>query len=174
MADLTKVFKQFAASAVEGEAAVLDKKKVIRALKALGVDKSLNADVVLDKMDANNDGTIDMQEWEQHMPAELRTAIEAKLTDKGTVAGFRPLVDMAKVFDQFDTDKSGDLSKEELKNAIACLGLTETVNVDELVKNMDTNADGEISIQEFKDNLPKNILQTMSAKLNEKGLIEGL
>ena len=48
-------------------------------------------------MDANNDGTIDMQEWEQHMPAELRTAIEAKLTDKGTVAGFRPLVDMAKV-----------------------------------------------------------------------------
>ena len=33
MADLTKVFKQFAASAVEGEAAVLDKKKVKRALK---------------------------------------------------------------------------------------------------------------------------------------------
>ena len=77
------------------------------------------------------------------------------------------------MFDQFDTDHSGDLSPAEIKRAIACLGLKDVVNVDELVKNMDTDANGEISIQEFRDNLPKEVLQAMSAKLNEAGLIEG-
>ena len=48
-------------------------------------------------MDANNDGTIDMEEWEKYMTPELRAAIELKLTDSNKVAGFRPLVDMAKV-----------------------------------------------------------------------------
>ena len=48
-------------------------------------------------MDANNDGTIDMEEWDKHMTPELRAAIELQLTNSNTVAGFRPLVDMAKV-----------------------------------------------------------------------------
>ena len=59
--------------------------------------KELNADDLLNKMDANNDGTIDMEEWEKHMTPELRAAIELQLTNSNTVAGFRPLVDMAKV-----------------------------------------------------------------------------
>ena len=49
------------------------------------------------KMDANKDGTIDLEEWEKHMTPELKAAIEAKLQDTGLVAGFRPLVDIAKV-----------------------------------------------------------------------------
>ena len=48
-------------------------------------------------MDANNDGTIDLEEWEKYMTPELRAAIESKLLDTNKVAGFRPLVDMAKV-----------------------------------------------------------------------------
>ena len=80
---------------------------------------------------------------------------------------------LLKVFDQFDTDKSGDLSKSEIKNAIVCLGLEKEVNVDELLKHMDDDENCTISIDEFRNNLPKNILQAMSAKLNEKGLIEG-
>jgi len=171
--DLTKVFQQFANTATEGAKASLDKKKMKRALKALGVDKQLNADDILNKMDANNDGTIDLEEWDKYMTPELRAAIELKLTDTNRVAGFRPLVDMAKVFDQFDTDKSGDLSKSEIKNAIRCLGLEKEVNVDELLKEMDDDENCTISIDEFRKNLPKNILQAMSAKLNEAGLIEG-
>lgn len=171
--DLSKVFQQFANTASEGEAAVLDKKKIKRALKALGVSNELNADALLEKMDANNDGTIDLQEWEKYMTPELREAIKAKLNDQDKVDGFRPLVDMAKVFDQFDTDKSGDLSKKEITRAMACLGLKDKINVDELLKDMDTDENAVISIQEFKNNLPKNVLQAMSAKLSEAGLIEG-
>ena len=77
------------------------------------------------------------------------------------------------MFDQFDTDKSGDLSKNEIKRAVACLGLKNEINVDELLKEMDDDENCTISIEEFRNNLPKNILQAMSAKLNEAGLIEG-
>merc|ERR1712152_23813 len=99
-------------------------------------------------MDANKDGTIDMEEWEKFMTPELKAAIQAKLSDSGLVAGFKPLVDIARVFDQLDTDKSGDLSRDEIKHA------------------MDTDANGSISIEEFKNGLPKEVLQTMSSKLN--------
>lgn len=173
MADLNKVFKQFANTANEGDAAVLDKKKVKRALKALGVSNELNADDILDKMDANKDGTIDMEEWDKFMTPELKAAIQSKLDDSDLVAGFKPLVDIAKVFDQLDTDKSGDLSKAEIKRALACLGLKDKFNIDELLKNMDTDANDVISIEEFKNGIPKELLQSMSSKLNEKGLIGG-
>jgi len=174
MADLKKVFQQFANTANEGEAAVLSSKKVKRALKALGVSNDLKADDILDKMDANKDGTIDLEEWEKHMTPELRAAIEAKLCDSGLVAGFKPLVDIAKVFDQLDTDKSGDLSKDEIKHALEVLGLQNAYNLDDLLKGMDENSDGVISIDEFRTGLPKEVLQAMSSKLTEKGLIGGV
>merc|ERR1712226_862920 len=99
-------------------------------------------------MDANKDGTIDMEEWEKFMTPQLKDAIQAKLGDSGLVAGFKPLVDIARVFDQLD--------------------------IDTLLNAMDTDANGSISIEEFKNGLPKEVLQTMSSKLNEKGLIEGI
>merc|ERR1712061_166886 len=108
-------------------------------------------------MDADKNGTIDQTEWEQHMTPELRAAIEAKLQDSGIVAGFKPLVDIARVFDQLDADKSGD-----------------QFDLDKLVAALDTDANGSISIEEFKAGIPKEVLQAVSSKLNEKGLIEGL
>jgi len=152
----------------------LSRKKVSRALKALGVSGELKADDILDKMDADKDGNIDKEEWVKHMTPELKAAIEAKLSDSGLVAGFKPLVDIAKVFDQLDTDKSGDLSRDEIKHALEVLGLQQNYNLDDLLKGMDTDANGSISIEEFKNGLPKDVLQTMSAKLNEKGLISGI
>jgi Ca2+-binding EF-hand superfamily protein len=174
MADLSKVFDQFANTANEGEAAVLSKKKVKRALKALGVDNALNADDILDKMDADKDGCIDKEEWAKHMTPELKAAIEAKLQDSGLVSGFKPLVDIARIFDQLDTDKSGDLSRDEIKHALEVLGLQANYNIDDLLKDMDTDGNGNISIEEFKNGLPKDVLQTMSGKLTEKGLIAGV
>jgi hypothetical protein len=57
----------------------------------------LNADDILDKMDADKDGCIDKEEWAKHMTPELKAAIEAKLQDSGLVSGFKPLVDIARV-----------------------------------------------------------------------------
>merc|ERR1711963_1121283 len=76
-------------------------------------------------MDANKDGTIDAEEWDKFMTPDLKAAIEGKLSDNGLVAGFKPLVDIARVFDQLDTDKSGDLSRDEIKHALEVLGIQE-------------------------------------------------
>ena len=65
------------------------------------MSQDLNADDILDKMDANKDGTIDLEEWEKFMTPELKTAIQAKLDDSGLVKGFKPLVDIAKVTNEF-------------------------------------------------------------------------
>lgn len=81
---------------------------------------------------------------------------------------------VSQVFDQLDADKSGELSRSELKAAMEVLGLQDQFNLDDILKLMDEDGNGEISIEEFKNGLPKEVLQAMSAKLNEKGLIEGL
>jgi Ca2+-binding EF-hand superfamily protein len=168
--DFTDVFKQFAGS--DDPEATLGRDKIEKALKALEISKEISVQDVLDTMDADKSGDIDLHEWTTCMTKELRRAIERKLNNKDKIAGFRPLVDMAKVFDQFDTDNSGSLSKAEIKNAMKCLGL-KGWDWEQMFESMDQNADGEISIQEFKDGVPSQVLQIMSGKLNDMGLIEG-
>jgi len=59
------------------------------------------------------------------------------------------LTPQAKVFDQFDTDKSGDLTVMELKRAIS-LGIKELVGgADEFLEKLDCNEDGVVNLQEW-------------------------
>ena len=83
---------------------------------------------------------------------------------------FRTLFEQ--VFDQFDTDASGSLSKDEIKYGCNCLGL-KAWDIDEFFVGLDENADGEISLSEFKDNLPSYVFKAMATKLMNDGLIEG-
>ena len=83
-------------------------------MKALGVKDDLGVDEQFAKF-GTADGFITLEQWNSSMTPELRAAIEKQLGDDDKVKGFRPLVDVAKVFDQFDTDKSGDLSLKEMK-----------------------------------------------------------
>ena len=78
-----------------------------------------------------------------------------------------------KVFDQFDTDNSGSLSKDEIKNAMNCLGL-KAWDVNEFFNGLDEDKNGEISLAEFKDNLLSYVFKAMAQKLNDQGLIEGM
>ena len=48
-------------------------------------------------MDADNSGDIDLDEWTNCMTKELRIAIYRQLNNKDKLAGFKPLVDVAKV-----------------------------------------------------------------------------
>ena len=77
------------------------------------------------------------------------------------------------MFDQFDTDHSGDLSKDEIMNAMKALGL-KAWDLNEFFVGLDTNQDGKISLAEFKDNLPSYVFKAMAQKLNDQGLIEGI
>jgi len=171
--DMTALFYKLANSSQEGEDAVMDRKKITRALKALGISEEYKTEDVLNSMDANGDGTIDLEEWTTCMTPELKRAIYRSLANPDKLNGFQPLVDVAKVFDQFDTDNSGSLSKEEIKYACNCLGL-KAWDIDEFFVGLDENGDGEISLQEFKDNLPPYVFKAMAGKLTKDGLIEGL
>jgi len=172
--DLKDVFFMFANAEQEGADATMDRKKITRALKALGITDEMNAEDVLQSMDADGNGVIDIEEWTTCMTKELRRAIYAKMNNKEKLAGFKPLVDVARVFDQFDTDHSGALSKDEIKAAMVCL-LGNAWDLDQLFESMDVDSNGEVSLEEFKDHLQRNkyVFQAMAKKLNDQGLIEG-
>ncbi len=59
--------------------------------------------------------------------------------------------ELREIFKQFDTDKSGFLSAQEIKDGVLkILGeKVEDSEVQEMLKVVDTNKDGQISIDEF-------------------------
>ena len=79
------------------------------------------------------------------------------------------------MFQQFDTDQSGALSRDEIKAAMRCL-LGNAWDLDQLFESMDVDSNGEVSLEEFKSHLKSNkyILAAMSKKLTDQGLISGL
>jgi len=171
--DMKGIFYQFANAEKEGDEPTMSRKDITMALKALGIGDEMNAETVLNAMDADGNGVIDIEEWTTCMTKELRIAVYRALNNPDKLEGFKPLVNVAKVFDQIDADKSGTLSKEEIINAMKALGL-KAWDLNEFFVGLDTNADGEVSLQEFKENLPSYVFTAMAKKLNDQGLITGL
>jgi len=171
--DMPALFYKFAVVPKEGGEAVMDRKVITMALKALGITEEFDTEAVLASMDDDGNGVIDLHEWTSCMTKPLRMAIYRSLANPDKLGGFKPLVDVAKIFDQFDTDNSGSLSKDEIKNAMSCLGL-KAWDVNEFFVGLDVNGDGEISLAEFKDNLPSYVFKAMAQKLTAQGLIEGV
>ena len=65
--------------------------------QALGISEEFNTEGVLNSMDANGDGTIDLEEWTTCMTPDLKRAIYRSLANPDKLKGFQPLVDVAKV-----------------------------------------------------------------------------
>ena len=65
--------------------------------QALGISEEYKTEDVLNSMDANGDGTIDLEEWTTCMTPELKRAIYRSLANPDKLNGFQPLVDVAKV-----------------------------------------------------------------------------
>jgi len=173
--DLVDVFFMFAEVEKEGGEPVMSRAKITIALKALGIGDEMKAEDVLKAMDADNSGDIDLHEWTDCMTPQLRRAIYAKLSNKEKLAGFRPLVNVTKIFDQIDTDKSGALSVDEIKAAMVCL-LGNAWDLETLFESMDVDKNGEVSLDEFKAFLQRDkfVFGAMCKKMNDQGLIGGL
>ena len=67
----------------------------------MGGDEEIKTEDVLNTMDANGDGTIDLEEWTTCMTPELRRGIYKSLSNPDKLKGFQPLVDVAKVGHSF-------------------------------------------------------------------------
>ena len=150
----------------------LSSKELKRALRAVGLPKTTDFDEVFAAFDTDGDESVSFDEFEANLLPRTRAMIEKCLDQEGRMEGFRPLVDVAKVFAQFDTDDSGTLTKIELKRAFACLGLKK-LDIDEVLAAFDTDGDEQIDLAEWKAGLKPETLRIITKKLDENGLVAG-
>ncbi|KAI6040790.1 calmodulin-like protein [Pisolithus marmoratus] len=87
-------------------------------------------------IDADADGTIDFQEFLTMMELMTRDTDGEK--------------EMREAFNVFDVDGNGYVSAAELQQVMTRLGERLTrADVEEMIREADTNGDGEISLEEF-------------------------
>lgn len=151
----------------------LSNKELTKALRAIGMPKMIDFDEIFKAFDNDGDGEVTYEEFEKNLDPRTRKMIEKRLTEDGVMAGLSPALDVAKIFSQIDTDGSGTLSPGELMRAMACLGFSNDFMV-EMMKSIDTDGDSNISLAEWKAGLAPAVLDAMSKKLNENGLLKGL
>ena len=73
---------------------------------------------------------------------------------------------LTKLFSQIDLDASGTLSKDEIKAALADLGLDQYgVTAEAALATLDTDDDGAVSLEEWVKNLPAEVLAAIKATL---------
>jgi len=67
-------------------------------------------------------------------------------------------VELKRVFDEFDTDGSNEVSIEEIKKMAMSLGMVfEPDKLEKMIKEVDVNGNGEIDFQEFKEIMTKTM-----------------
>jgi len=121
--------------------------------------------------DVNKDGSIEAKELKQVFlqlgqrvtSSEIKEMIKSVDGDENGAIDFDefltlmrksicdPDIELRRAFDVFDKDKSGSISRDELKSLMDSLGqkLSES-ELDQIMNTVDENNDGEISFQEFK------------------------
>jgi len=150
----------------------LDAGELKRALRAIGLGAE-QAEGSMATLDTDGDGKVTLLEFEAGLGPAARRALEAQLNAEGRLDSFRPLVDVARVFQQLDQDGSGTLSAAELGAALHALGVV-GVDLAECMAGFDEDADGEVSLQEWRDNLTPRTKALMAKRLDHRGLIAGV
>lgn len=76
------------------------------------------------------------------------------------------------VFQQFDVDKSGEIDSSELGNALAAAGAAVSpTQLDALLREIDTDKDGKVSLSEFERFVRQHKLVTKSGNVDSEKLI---
>jgi len=124
--------------------------------------------VVFNQLDNDNSGEVDYAEFEKWYIASEQ----------------RVMADMHKAFDKLDTDKDGNLSVDEIQNMLQVQGGgksfagQEVEDIPALMKELDKNADGNVTKEEFfewyKTNLNLYHEEKMKKARAESKHIEGM
>ncbi|XP_009617565.1 calmodulin-like protein 3 [Nicotiana tabacum] len=132
----------------------ITKQELKLSLKNIGIfieDKDI-VDMV-EKVDSNNDGLIDLDEFYQlcHTFLGTETVNEGEMNEEEEEANREK--DLKDAFDVFDYDKDGLISEEELSKILSSLGLRQGKKLDyckEMIRKVDVDGDGMVNFDEFK------------------------
>lgn len=99
-------------------------------------------DEMFSKVDVDNSGAIDYSEF-----------VVASMNEKNLLSNNK----LQSAFKMFDKDGGGSISTEEIKQVLSFGQNLEESVVNEIIKQVDANGDGEISFDEFAEMMLKNI-----------------
>ncbi|XP_019183881.1 PREDICTED: calmodulin-like protein 7 [Ipomoea nil] len=104
---------------------------------------------MVEKVDENNDGLVDLDEFCELCNSFLGVEMAA---GGGGAAGDGD-DDLREAFDVFDGDKDGLISEEELSRVLSSLGLNQGKRLEackEMIRSVDVDGDGMVNFDEFK------------------------
>lgn len=146
-------------------------------------------DVIIRTFDRNGDGSITAPEFVSFFTDRVQHA-KKEARQKSTIRIKRRLQEVMKtvvesggtieqIFNHFDKDSEGTISRDELAEGISSMkhfkALTET-DVKDLVALLDTDGDGTISLQEFKNfiNISPQAIKKINTERQSNQILERL
>jgi len=99
-------------------------------------------DEMFDKVDVDGSGAIDYSEF-----------VVASMNEKNLLSNNK----LQSAFKMFDKDGGGSISTDEIKQVLSFGQNLEEAVVNDIIKQVDANGDGEISFDEFAEMMLKNI-----------------
>jgi len=135
-----ELLKTFQELDINNDGTLTKQEMVLGYNKMLGEDEAQKeVERIFSAIDVNNTNAIDFSEFLLATINYQKLMSDQKLTQ---------------VFQMIDTDGSGGISKQEIKEFFSMSGSDDTF-VNEMIKEVDDNGDGEISFAEFKEMMGK-------------------
>ncbi|XP_057974282.1 calcium-dependent protein kinase 29 [Malania oleifera] len=125
---------------------------------------------MFNNIDTDGSGTITYEELRTGLSrlgtklteAEIQQLMDAADVDKNGTLDYMEFItatmhrhrlerdeNLWKAFRHFDTDDSGFITREELRQAMSQYGISDEATIDEILDDVDTNKDGKINYEEF-------------------------
>ncbi|GLE00301.1 hypothetical protein PINS_up009029 [Pythium insidiosum] len=165
----------------------LDHQEFRRFMKHYGVRNDRDINDLISKLDTDESGTISCQEFVQHFLPSAKRASDASNTDsvKQRLAALRELEvvwmeevlqhhnSLEEAFRQFDRDERNELDYEQFRDLMGQYGISEESNIRLLLKRLDADNSGTVSLAEFKEvfnpqRIPRRIKPSSSPPTKSK------
>ncbi|XP_076958044.1 putative calcium-binding protein CML23 [Bidens hawaiensis] len=140
--DFEKVFHKFDVNG-DGKISISELGSILSALGSATPEDELK--VVMNEIDTDKDGFIDLQEFIEFQKRGCNAADGAAVNKE-----------LREAFDMYDQDKNGKISANELHSVLKSLGEKCSLkDCKKMIKSVDVDGDGCVNFEEFKKMMSK-------------------